>query len=107
MAKDLSVSLQPSTANMLSTPKNCTAAISSNCFIILTIIELENVRLSVSKILIAFANTSNANDKSCVCNRENLPQPIQLQLSKNENSFSHFFTAYLTSTSNFQHFEKK
>ena len=103
----ISVSLQPSTANMLNTPKNCTAAISSNCFIILTKIELENVRLSVSKILIAFVNTLNANDKYSVCNRKNLPLPIQLQLSKNENSFSHFFAAYLTSTSNFEHFEKK
>ena len=39
--------------------------------------------------------------------RKNLPQPFQMQLSKKANVFSQLFAAYLKSTSNFEHFEKK
>ena len=40
-------------------------------------------------------------------NNENLPQPIQMQLSKKRKNFSDFFTPFLRSTSNVKHFEKK
>ena len=39
--------------------------------------------------------------------RENLLLPIQLQLSDKLKTFSQFFIAFLESTSNFEHFEKK
>ena len=40
-------------------------------------------------------------------NRENLPLPIQMQLSKKPNVFCQFFIAFLKSKLNFEHFERK
>ena len=40
-------------------------------------------------------------------NRENLPLPIQMQLSKKLNAFCQFFIAFLKSKLNFEHFERK
>ena len=40
-------------------------------------------------------------------NRENLPLPIQMQLSKKPKTFRRVFIAFLESTLNFEHFEKK
>ena len=34
-----------------------------------------------------FVNTLTADGKYCVCNSENLPQPIQMELSKETNNF--------------------
>ena len=45
--------------------------------------------------------------KHSLCNSENLQQSIEMQLSKKPKKCSHFFTPFLKSTSNFQHFEKK
>ena len=53
-----------------------------------------------------FFNTWTADEKYSFGKRENLPQPIDFQLSKKLKSFSQFFIAFLKSTSNFQHFEK-
>ena len=39
-------------------------------------------------------------------NRENLPLPIQMQLSEKQNTFSQYLIAFLGSTLNFEHFEK-
>ena len=68
-------------------------------------IELQNNRFSVSEILGVFVNTLTADDKYSLCNRKNLPDSIELQLSKKE-FFSLFFAAYWTFTSNFEHLEK-
>ena len=38
-----------------------------------------------------FVNTLTADDKYYLLNRENLTQPIQMQLSQKQNSFSEFF----------------
>ena len=38
-------------------------------------------------------------------NKERLPLPIQMQLSKKPNTFCCFFIAFLESTCNFEHFE--
>ena len=54
-----------------------------------------------------FVNTSNADDKYSLRNTKKLPQPIQLQLSKKQKNFSQFFSAYLKSISNIEHFETK
>ena len=46
-------------------------------------------------------------DKYSVRNIENLPQPIQMELSKKQNFFPQFVAALLKSPSNLKHFEKK
>ena len=58
-------------------------------------IELQNNRFSVSEILGVLVNTLTADDKYSLCNRKNLPDSIELQLSKKE-FFSLFFAAYWT-----------
>ena len=52
--------------------------------------KLENFHLSVSEIVGLFISTLTATDKYCLCNRENLPPPIQLQLSKKQKCFLNF-----------------
>ena len=52
-------------------------------------------------------NTLTANYEYSRSNRENLPLPIQMQLSEKPKTFSEFFIAFLESTLNFEHFEKK
>ena len=93
--------------NMLNNLKNCTTTLPSSCFITFTKIELVNGRLIVSEIVGVFVNTSTPDDKYSLRNRENLPQPIQLKLSKKQKIFSHFFAAFQKSASNVKHFEKK
>ena len=47
------------------------------------------------------------NDKHYVLNRNNLTQPIQMELSEKEKTFSEFFFAFLKSLLNFKHLPKK
>ena len=54
-----------------------------------------------------FVNTLSALDKYSVINRDNLIQPIQMQLSQKQKTFFRFFSAFLKSCLNFQHFQKK
>ena len=42
-----------------------------------------------------FVTTLTADDKYCLHNNEYLPQPIQMQLSKEQKSFSQFFEIYM------------
>ena len=53
-----------------------------------------------------FVNTLTPDENYFLCNRENLPIPIQMKLSKELKIFSQFFTALLRSTFNFEYFEK-
>ena len=46
-------------------------------------------------------------DKYCLGNRENLPQPIQLQLQKKVKDFSEFLTVFLKSAFNFEQLQKR
>ena len=46
-------------------------------------------------------------DKCSVLNRDNLVQPIHMQLSQKLKTFSWFFRACSKSGLNFEHFEKK
>ena len=46
-------------------------------------------------------------DKYCLLYRDNLRQPIQILLSQKEKTFSEFFSAFLKSTLNFEHFGTK
>ena len=59
------------------------------------------------KISRLFPNTLNADGKYSLLNRDNLTQQIQMQLSRKQKTFSEFFSAFLESSLNFEHFQKK
>ena len=59
------------------------------------------------KILILFVDTLTFDDKHYLPNRDNLTQPIQMQLSQKQKTFSEFFFAFLKSILNFKHLPKK
>ena len=61
----------------------------------------------VHKILRVFFNTLTVDEKHYLLNRENLTQPIQIQLSQKQKIFSEFFFAFLKSILNFKHLPKK
>ena len=61
----------------------------------------------IHKILTLFANTLIVDDKHYLLNRDNLTQPIQMQLYQKQKPFSEFFFAFLKSILNFRHFPKK
>ena len=46
-------------------------------------------------------------DKLYMLNRDNLTQPIHIQLSQKQKTFSEFFFAILKSTLNYKHLQKK
>ena len=52
-------------------------------------------------------NTLPADKEYPVLNRDNLTIPIQKQLSQKQKTFSEFFSAFLKSRWNFEHFNKK
>ena len=52
-------------------------------------------------------NTLTSDGKYPVQGCENLQLPIQMQLFEKRKKFSEFFVAYVDSTSNFEHFERK
>ena len=54
-----------------------------------------------------FPNTLSADAKHSLLNRDNLTQPIHMQLSRKQKTFSEFFSAFLESSLNFKHFQKK
>ena len=92
------VSQNLATVSMLNSLKTCTTAFPSYCFVTLSKIDMENIRLSVSEVLRVFVNKLSTNNTYFLCNRKSLPEPIQLQLSKKQKKFSEFFAAYLKST---------
>ena len=63
--------------------------------------------LVLCKILGLFVNTLSEDDKYCLLYNDNLLQPIQILLSQKQKTFSEFFSGFLKSTLNFEHFEKK
>ena len=52
-------------------------------------------------------NTSAADEKYPVLNRDNLTIPIQMQLSQKRKTFPQFFAAFFKSGGNFESLEKK
>ena len=52
-------------------------------------------------------NTLLADEMYTVLNGDNLTIPIQMQLSQKHKTFCQFFTAFLKSSWNFEHFDKK
>ena len=63
--------------------------------------------LVICKILRLFVNTLTDDHKYCLLYRDNLTQPIQILVSQKQKTFSLFFSAFLKSTLNFEHFQKK
>ena len=63
--------------------------------------------LVIYKLLRLFANTLTVDEKHYLLNRDNLTQPIQMQLYQKQKTFSEFFFAFLKSILNFKHFPKK
>ena len=59
------------------------------------------------KTIRLFANTLIPDGKYSLLIREKLTQPLQILLSQKQKSFSQFFSSFLKSTLNFQHFRKK
>ena len=63
--------------------------------------------LVLCKFLRLLVNTLTDDEKYSLLYRENLTQPIQILLSQKRKNFSRFFSAFLKSTLNFAHFQKK
>ena len=63
--------------------------------------------LVLCKILRLFVNTLTDDDKYCLLYRDNLTQTIQILLSQKQKAFCDFFSAFLKSKLNFEHFQKK
>ena len=59
------------------------------------------------KILRLFVNTLTADDKYSLLNRGNLTEAIEIPLAQKEKTFSGFFSSFLKSRLNFEHFQKK
>ena len=63
--------------------------------------------LVLCKILGLFVNTLTDDDKYSLLYRDNFTQQIQILLSHKRKTFSEFFSAFVKSTLNFEHFQKK
>ena len=63
--------------------------------------------LVIHKILRHFVKTFTVADKHYLLNRDNLSQPIQIQLSQKQKTFSQFFFSFLKSMLNYKHLSKK
>ena len=61
----------------------------------------------MQKILRHFVNTLTVDDKHYMLNRDNLTQPIQIQLSQKQKTFSEFFLKFLKSIINFKQLGKE
>ena len=67
----------------------------------------QKLLLVIWKSLRLSVNTTRAVDKCCLPKRDNLVQPIHMQLSQKVKNFSQFFPAFSKSRLNFEHFRKK
>ena len=61
----------------------------------------------IDKILRLFVYTLTVNDKHYSLNRDNLTEPIQIQLSQKQKILFELFFAFLKSILNFKHLLKK
>ena len=61
----------------------------------------------ICKIIRLFVNTFTGDEKYSLFHRNNLNEPIQLQLLRKEKRFTQFFSAVLKSRLNFEHFPEK
>ena len=63
--------------------------------------------LLICKIWRLFINTLSADGEYYLFNRDNLTEPIHMQVYRKQKTFSRFFFAFLKSNLNFEHFQKK
>ena len=63
--------------------------------------------LVLCKFLRLLVKTLTDDEKYSLLHRENLTQPIKILLSQKQKTFSEFFSEFLKSTLNFEHFQKK
>ena len=63
--------------------------------------------LVLCKSLRLFVKTLTDDEKYCLLYRDNLSQPFQILLSQKQKTFSQLFSAFLKSTLNYAHFQKK
>ena len=63
--------------------------------------------LVLCKFLRLFFNTLTDDEKYSLLYRDNLTQPIHILLTEKQKPFSHLSSAFLKSTLNLDHFEKK
>ena len=63
--------------------------------------------LVLCKFLRLLVKTLTDDEKSSLLYRENLTQAIQILLSQKPKNLSQFFSAFLKSTLNLEHFQKK
>ena len=61
----------------------------------------------IYKIERLFVNAVTVDDKHYLLNRENLTQPVQMELSQKQKTFYEFFFAFLKSILNFRHISRK
>ena len=67
----------------------------------------KNSLLVIHKILGLFVDTLTVDGKHYMLNRENLTEPIQIQLFLKQKTFSEFFFASLKSILNYKHLPKE
>ena len=67
----------------------------------------KNSPLVIHKIIRLFLNEFTVNDRHYPLNRDNLTQPIQMQLSEKQKTFSEFCFSFLKFLLNFKHCTKK
>ena len=82
-------------------------ALLSSWVIIAKVIELQKSFLDTWIFFIPFLHTLTANDKYSLNSKDKWMQTIQIHLSQKQNIFSQFFSAFLESALNFEHFQKK
>ena len=68
---------------------------------------VETSHLVIPLFLRLFVNTLTVTEKYYPFNRDNLTQPIQIQLSQKQKTFFEFFFTFLKSILNFKHLRKK
>ena len=78
-----------------------------NLLITVNIVPSEKCLLVLHKILIVFLNTLTADDKNYLLNRDNLTQPMQMQLYQKQKTFSEVFSCTFKSYIKFETFAKK
>ena len=72
-----------------------------------TQINCKKYLLVIFKIFRLFITTFSAVDKYSLPNREYLRQPLQVQLSQKQKTFSRFFSAFSKSKLKFERFQEK
>ena len=100
----------PLTSNMVNSPKHCSKLWRQHLDYIYWSFgrkfSWKKPLSLISKILGPFVNTLTLDDIYSLLNSDDITQPIQIQLSKKQRTFSELFYKFLKDWLNFEHFEK-